>query len=785
MNNVNENFFVIDSENLAEIGKKIYGFCIYDDGSIQIDGDLNPSKLTRLGSYVYIDVDTDEIVLYQDFNGSYGLYLYQNEDYFALSNSFIKLVEYLKETEHVISLNKDYANAFLFAELVSIAYDETMVNEIESLPRNYEIHINKSDKRIDFKEIDFKENSVEMDSQEGIELLDKWFYKWINIIRYIKSISNNISLDLTGGFDSRVISTIWINANINLDEVRINSYHDDKHTHPEDFRIASEIGKEFGFRLNRNFDTAKISYDNMYTSLFNSFYPKLCFHTEMNYKPYRYEYPVYHLTGSAGGGLRGFPNRTSAEFIRRLKKHVAKYDPSLNESVERLFNRTIDKISAKYNLDKDSKEIISRHYKETRSRYHPGKQSVEYFLINDYLLNPLLDEELYMLKRTTKDCDDERLLFALILSRYCPKLLNFDFDSNRSFDENTLKYAKELNEKFPWIPKKFDKISKNSDSIEEKHETNSNSFEIKDIDKFLENIFYSKSFEMEFKKHFSDLSYNKIHNIVQKLNYFPLKFVCTSIGILKTINAIEYNNLRNKNEEYWFDNFLENSTRDNKTRIIKESKLTKYITSRIDIKSFGKDNKIEILYNSDSLSSVNRPRWFKNNAGEGVVIESDKGSIDLEIKTINEGKLKIWFRGIDYRDNNNKRFPIYINYIRSTINGEEILKNKLLWHDEPLIFDKKVMDCEIIKIHAEWEPVSENSIFENTLKLENKNIEERMKTLNDENKSLKNEINAITQENENLKNEINTINAENENLKKEMVNVSPTLSKTKKRWRPI
>ena len=230
MSNVNENFFVIDSENLAEIGKEIYGFCIYDDGSIQIDGDLNPSKLTRLGSYVYIDVDTDEIAVYQDFNGSYGLYLYQDEDYFALSNSFIKLVEYLKETEHIISLNEDYANAFLFAELVSIAYEETMVNEIKSLPRNYEIHINKSDKQINFKEIDFKENSVELDSQEGMELLDKWFYKWVNIIRYVKSISNNISLDLTGGFDSRVISTIWINANINLDEVRINSYHDDKHT---------------------------------------------------------------------------------------------------------------------------------------------------------------------------------------------------------------------------------------------------------------------------------------------------------------------------------------------------------------------------------------------------------------------------------------------------------------------------------------------------------------------------------------------------------------------------
>ena len=81
------------------------------------------------GECYYVKVDDTEIKLLQDFNGSYGLYLYKSNDYFAISNSFLKLVEYLKD-KHPISFNKDYADAFLFTGLCSFAYGETLVNEI-------------------------------------------------------------------------------------------------------------------------------------------------------------------------------------------------------------------------------------------------------------------------------------------------------------------------------------------------------------------------------------------------------------------------------------------------------------------------------------------------------------------------------------------------------------------------------------------------------------------------------------------------------------------------------
>lgn len=739
MDSMKNNFFVIDSENLTKIKKKLYGFSINEEGHIQTDENLNSSKLTKLGEYIFIDVNGNEIKISQDFNGSYGLYLYQKDDYFALSNSFIKLADYLKKTGNIISFNQDYANSFLFADLVSIAYEETLVNEIINLPRNYEVHINKSNKKISFNEIDFKEHSIELNSKEGIEILDKWFYKWVNIFRYVKSISNNITVDLTGGFDSRIVSAIWLNAGINLDEIRINSYNDDKICHPEDFRIASEIAKEFNFQLNRNFNVDKIGYDNIYAPLFNSFYPKLSFHTAMNFRTFKYKTPIYHFTGAAGECLRGYPNTTPNEFLKNLKIHTAQYDSSLIESVEKIFKRTIDKLSTKYGVDKNSKEIMEIHYKETRSRLHYGKEAVESFFANEYFLNPFFDEDLYQLKLTTKYCNDKKLLFALIFARFCPKLLNFDYEGGRIINEITIKYAKELNKKFPLHPRIFKKVSKQESHIEENHRNTSNPVKTWDINKFLENIFYSKSFEMEFKKYFSDLNYKEIHNLIQYSNFFPLRSVYTSIAILKIINDVKCNALINNNDRYWFENFLEDTTDDDNYLNIKKSiNLTKYATSRIDVKNFGKDNRIEIIHNSDPLSSVTRYPWFKDDNGEGVVIQSDKGHIDLKIKCVNEGNLKIWFRGINFLTKNNERFPIYINYIYSTVNGEEILKNKLAWHDAPILFEKKVLDSEIIKLHVEWEPVSDETIFHNTLKLNNKNLENEIKTLKDENKTLKN-----------------------------------------------
>lgn len=284
---IEDEFFVIDSNNLNEINQKLYGYSIQDENII-FNNEVDVNNLNENGSYVYVDVNDSEIKILQDFNGCYGLYLYKSEDYFAISNSFLKLVEYLKDIKP-ISLNKDYANSFLFADLYSFSYEETLINEIKTLPRNQQVIINKKNKTIDFKKKDYKEHTIDLDSKEGFETLDNWFYKWTNIIRNIKSKTNNLSIHLAGGLDTRIILALALSSNIDLDKINVFSYTDDKHTHKEDYIIASEIAEKFNFKLNKSVFSEDIDkFTDVNTSLDISFYPKLGFHKQMYFKYFKF-----------------------------------------------------------------------------------------------------------------------------------------------------------------------------------------------------------------------------------------------------------------------------------------------------------------------------------------------------------------------------------------------------------------------------------------------------------------------------------------------------------------
>ena len=73
---VEDNFFIIDSNNLNDIKTKLYGYYLSED--------KNPPKdklnLNGLGAYLYVLVNEKEITIYQDYIGCYGLYFFQDKD---------------------------------------------------------------------------------------------------------------------------------------------------------------------------------------------------------------------------------------------------------------------------------------------------------------------------------------------------------------------------------------------------------------------------------------------------------------------------------------------------------------------------------------------------------------------------------------------------------------------------------------------------------------------------------------------------------------------------------
>lgn len=708
-----DEFFIIDSDDLDCVEEKLYGF-VLSDGRVCYDA--NVENLTGEGTYVLIKVSNSQITVHQDFNGSYGLYVYNEDGNFAISNSFLHLVEHLK-TKYRLSLNEDYSKLLLSCGLCSMVFRETLVNEIECIPRNYIININKSDKSLNFKKIDYKEHSIDLDSKEALKVLDKWFEKWVDIFRSLKSRTNNIQVDLSGGFDSRVIATLWLSANIDLNKIYIHSSTDKNHNHDVDFKIASKIADEFDFPLNKRVISARVNYfEDIKTILSMSFYVKLGFHNQINYRFGRTDEPIYFISGVAGETIREsrlYGGKTPEELKNYLARHSKKRDPSFEASTKRIIQKTLDNLGEEFDIrDKTSYDLTNLVYPETKCRNHFGKLTVENYFSNKIALTPALDHDLHKLKVSTPECDDNHLLITLIILRYCPKLLEFEVEGNREFNPETVEYAKKINELSPYVPVEREFIS--GPDIIKRKSNGRRKYNWGIVNSYLKEIFYSRKFHMEYLKYFSQHSYNYIANTIETRTYFPMQNACAAFSVMKIINDIEISNYGRYDADEWIESFsLHNYPRDINYDAYKL--LLNYATSRIDVKNYGAgDNSVEIFDVSDEKAKITTPKWFRKDDGKGSVISSIYGSLKFKIRCINDGKLKISLKSKDVKDVNKNRFPIFIDYTMFRINGVDCFEDSFLaCHDDPFVFERNVKDGEVIDVEVSWLPFNNKSKYGN------------------------------------------------------------------------
>lgn len=173
---IDENFFIIDSNSLETINTHLYGFTISEEGILTDNyykmlgyyKDPHPQ-----GVYIMIRKQGNIIKLNQDFYGSFGIYLFQNKEtgYFALSNSFLLLEEYLIGKQN-LSFNKEFSDNFIISELCTPSIYETMIKEIIKLPSNIYITVNIKKQKFKIYYIDYKENTIPYDSPEGLKIID-------------------------------------------------------------------------------------------------------------------------------------------------------------------------------------------------------------------------------------------------------------------------------------------------------------------------------------------------------------------------------------------------------------------------------------------------------------------------------------------------------------------------------------------------------------------------------------------------------------------------------------
>ena len=536
--------------------------------------------------------------------------------------------------------------------------------------------------------------------------MDDWYFKWVNIIRNLKSKTNNIEIDLSGGYDTRIIAALWLTANIDLNQIKIRSMNRDVHCLAEDYKIASQIAKEFNFKLNDNsmMDLEQYAFKDIKTSFNISNYIKLGFHKQMYWKRSRFNSPYFSISGNGGELLRTVYDLHTEEHISYVVNRARMYDDSLVEPTERILRSGLLKVQKKSNIDDfNSKEVPEVYYKETRNRNHYAKAITEKYFSNVFTLTPLMDPDIHKIKIGGNDLNDMHLLFILILLRYCPKLLDFEIEGGRKFNEKTIELARIINKKYP-----FENINANELVSFDKKEKNtlSNKCNIGNPDSILKKISNSNFFEVEFKKYYPSNLFNYLISDIKHRKFFPLTNFYSAISILQIIEYVNFNNIINYNSAVdWIQSFDEKPKCD--CFEITSSKFDKYTTARIDlINRGGKDNFLEFIDISDGSATLLFPDWLKTDNGSGSVIQTKKNEIKIKLKCINDGNLSICVRGVDYRGSDNKKIPIYILFKKLLINDEVIFDDeKLVWNDEFYIKTIPVVDEEIISLYIEWAQV--------------------------------------------------------------------------------
>ena len=444
---VEKNFFFVDINNLDTVETRLYGYCIANDLEMKRElsfDDVEFSRAYSNGTYVLIQNIDDKIYISQDYSGSCGIYLFRQGDYFALSNSFLLLVGKLA-AKFPLTFNFDYANAYIVSGLCSLAYSETLVNEIEVLPRNVQVVISKIEKSVELVDIDYQEHSVEIDSVEGLQLLDRWYTKWLCIIRKLAANSDNIMCDLSGGFDSRMVFGPFLHAGIDLDKVRFNSGEGAK----ADYKVASQIADHFSVALNAGEFAGEMAKLELEECINKQVYVKFGFHKEIYWGTRYWQKPVFWFRGYGGECIRAYHfNQPRIYLENECKRGVRYKNIDVSNAVRKIISHAYEKITAKFTVtDADSSELTQLMYRETRCRNHFGKQAMVGYCANEMYMSPLMDVDLG--KIYNRKGDNADLLMAVIFTRYYPELLEFPFEGGRDLGQDVLGYAKRVNEILP------------------------------------------------------------------------------------------------------------------------------------------------------------------------------------------------------------------------------------------------------------------------------------------------------------------------------------------------
>lgn len=373
------------------------GYMITKD--YKIITEYNGEEETHNGCYILVKNN----IVSQDFFGCYGAYIDKDFNFFDNLYNISKLKK--------ISLNKEYYNKLIISREVPFTLNNTLFNEFKRYNGSYKINLfNK-----EIEKVDYRINSINYTSPLFYDILDKWYFKWINIF---KNIDGDIIQDLSGGIDTRILLSISINADI-LDRILIRSKKSFTNKEAiEDNKISSKLINYYNLPKVEKIMINKTNNDD-----FNYIIGNSNFTASLRTRPVK---KLYRICGD-GGLLYHRPN-TFKNLLNFRYKNVDKW---LIDD----YNKYCNFVEIpEYIKEQNLKELYI--YRKLIVELRDGIKSADYFRANTIMICPMMDPDLNILNPLNEK--GQSILPYIILKRYCPKLLDFRIEGME--EKNLLKY---------------------------------------------------------------------------------------------------------------------------------------------------------------------------------------------------------------------------------------------------------------------------------------------------------------------------------------------------------
>ena len=535
-------YWIADTLFLSNIKNTFIGYTVSDDGQFFLN--KKPDILDGSGCYTCIETTQEKIIISQDFLGMQGIYHYKNGQRNVFSNGYEKLVDYLLKSNCSLSIDKNFCVQYIFSNEEPINMNDTMLNEIKRLGKDFLIEINKNDGNVSLFEKDYEANSIKVDSKEAINIFDNWHNKWVNVYRNLVKLKSPIIIDLSGGMDSRICFGLFLNSNIDKNNViikrnipRETSYQKNY----DDWEISHEVIKQYDYedRSNLPYFKSFLSEKNnlpIFEEIDNLLFgnSKIC-----DYNAFLYSEPVFHINGIYGDRNHLGDMVEINNYLRHKKK---KFSKDMKEEDIKILADLMDKYS----------EIIFKKY-ESRNRFlFLGDYSFEYInrffgekittkiFHNDISICPFADPSIHKIEIHMEGTKNYYALASLIYNRYFEDLLKVKFQTDaepRIINEEEINFAKKQCQKYPFrkVEKEFipDLTDKNKIIYKENFPKEKVRIilekRLDDAERQFVNIFGKEYFELAKR----DL---KKENISMQNYLTPIVYICS---VLNKINGKE------------------------------------------------------------------------------------------------------------------------------------------------------------------------------------------------------------------------------------------------------